>query len=264
LPNNLNFAIGAPRGMRDLVATRRTNFGDDRVFIRRGVSVDASPVMADIDFGGADAVGVVTHPITLTETTTTRPTVYSWLWTQGGTWTNSALHVDTAGFAFGVPSSALVPGDLHVIQIEDASPTPGLWRSITWAVHDLEDRTISVPSASEMAASVSAVNQASNVGVAFNWPTAPDAPLYRFGVTQGYVFMEAVVSRDAFASPEYAMPDLSGVAGWDSSLLLVPSTSLDWWASSDTGSTLDQMTLMLPTKEVTIFRTGWKGQASPQ
>lgn len=268
LPDNLNYRlVDAPRGMRDLIAARRTPFGTDRVVIRRRLSVGASPVTADVDFLGTDAVDTVTHPITLSETTTAKPTVYSWLWTAGGTWTNKALQVDTAGVAFGVPSSALEAGDLHVIQIEEASLTPGLWRSITWAVHDLADRTISAPPASAAPATVSAVNQAATVALGFNWPTAPDAPLYRFGVTQyssSYVSMEAIVSRDAFASHQYSMPDLTGVEGWDPSLGLVSGSNFDWYASSETGAPLAEMTVMLPTKEATIYHSGWKGRAAPQ
>jgi hypothetical protein len=257
-PPDPKYTIGAPRGVRDLIAIRRTNFGADRVVIRRGLSLGTSPITADIDFGGSDAVEVITPAITLSETTT-RPTVYSWLWSKGSTWTMLPLHVDSAGFAFGVPSSALVPGDLHILQIEDTSSTPGVWRSITWAVHDLAERMVSMPPVSEATARLNAIQQASGLALTFDWPTAPDAPLYRFGVTQGNLFFEALVSRDSFESPAYAMPDLSQVAGWDSRLALVPNGAWDWWASSDSGSTLEQMTLMLPTKEATIVRTGWRG-----
>jgi hypothetical protein len=263
-----SYAFSAPRGTGDLVAKDPYN-GAERVMVKRGLTLGDAPLIVDIDFNDPAILAVATHEIVTAAVTTDELSVTSSLLTSGGTYTSLPLCQSTLPITCGV-SSGLAPADLHVVWIVASNRRDGFvqYRGARWTTREVVDRSIDFPTALSSSATVTAANQDGRLSVAAQWPTGPRAPLYRVIASQD-VQPSASTTWELFVSEgrlsdglDVTLPDLAGVAGWDTAFDLVSAQYVNWWVEARDGTTLDEMMRRFPTHESLILSDGWMGAAA--
>jgi hypothetical protein len=255
-----SYTLEGPRGTGDLVVSLGST-----VVITRDVSLGASPLTLDVNLASPSAVSFQQRRVTLSSVPESQTNAYGSLWTKNGTY--ASLCASSGAPACGLPATALVPGDFHMMRVETSAPGP--YRAARWAVYEPTDREITSPVTQLGPAQVSLANQGARVAVSASWPDAPSAPLYRFYAwqynTPPYRFWHIAASEGFIAGGgDLSFPDLTAVTGWDPGIELIAGAYVEWRVNAESGAPLAEMVRSFPTQESTVLEEGLTGFGTPQ
>lgn len=262
------YALRGPAGTHDLVATSYQLAGAgrvvDAVVILRDREVGGDQTI-DVDLASDDALALDTHDVTVAGAADDDyATVQSLLHTANRT---AAQLGTTSGddLTFqAVPADALVGGDLQSTLLRVTGPAvagqPQRVRS--HAVHATAAADLSV----ELLAATDA--PAVSAGPTFTWSRLDGAAAYQLSVVQidasGAEIDYAGTWSSAYlgADVTLAVPDLSGVDGWDDRASFVDGRTMFWAAGAVSTSSVGQL-IAGPRAGVSISSTGWFGSFDP-
>jgi hypothetical protein len=243
------------QGTHDLVATRNAYLAD-RVVIERQFSASSASTF-DVDFAGSQAITLTAQSVVAS--VGNFGTIANSLLTAGGTLINLSTGTD---LAMVMPASSLGSGDFQILE---ASGQQGLGTNVpvflTRHVVRTVPTVVSVPPIIAESPEVTSSITNNQMLVAATWPVQGSAVSYQLNVGSWTVH----ASADAFAVNNLvAIPDLSGVMGWDPMLDLVPPQSIParftWTMVAASGGSVDDAWRLLPVRELTLDLSGWSGE----
>jgi hypothetical protein len=248
-----NFSLtNVPDGALDLIASRQNinlttfAFTVDKLIIRRGLNQANNSTIPVLDFNAAEAVAPVTPALTIANLGTDQASALSYYFTSGGSSSAGApLFVGglpgTGPFTYvGVPSSSQAAGDLHLVQAQ-ATPNSTTFDQFRYAAIYFKDPTA----------------RTVTLGAALNAPTVTvpaTTPYVRFRATAAiqteynkFVNIQFIQSGTAsrtvsilantsylngLTSYDFAVPDFTGVAGWDNNWGPKTGVQTTWFVSA--------------------------------
>jgi len=244
-----------PLGTHDLVATRGTSIADRLMFIRDLVLV--SSITQDFDFADPNAV-VLEYPQISAIGIGRLGTIANTLFTSGGTKISLGIGTDHVSV---VPAAAMGQADLQMLS---AAGQVGVGSTLpvysTRHVSRVAPTMIELPPPIQEEPIVVASIVGSSTLLEASWSPQPNAAAY--GLHAGNWSVHA--SPAVLESSGMSLPDLATVPGWDATLSLQPSISVDWDVTVATGATLDDTLRTFPIHETEIRNSGWVGRAIPQ
>jgi hypothetical protein len=258
-------------GPRDLIAGRLalsgSNFALNKAIIRRAQNPANGSTMAVLDFNAAEAFNPVVRNVTVNNLTTDNATVQMFYFTPTGTagifFTEGAGSASASKQYPGVPAANQVTGDLHMMMVV-ASPAgvPTTMRSVSKMFKDAVDQTVDLgPVPSAVTVSSAATTPYLQPRVQSNLQTEYNKYLFAsFGQASGGVTRTTILSTTAAylgaaTAVDIAVPNLSGLTGWDNLWGLVNGVALNW-SYTAYGWTAAGGILASPFLEGGLIRTG--------
>jgi hypothetical protein len=244
-----------PAGALDLVAVRAgsdVNFtsNPNRAIIRRGLNPASGGSNAPLDFNGAEAFPMTSSLWTVGGTLVEPFSVSQYFHTAGGT--TGLFHaipqnerVAVSRTVYGIPAAQTLAGDLHqtILTIGALGPRRATRQVITYS-RTIADRIISfgppLPTPTVTAVSTANAGLLRAVGT-LPAEYAPGVALDVKSTGAFPRFATVHASRGflgAGTSYDVAMPDLTGVLGWDSNWNIRRGDPTEWWVSGG-GAILD-------------------------
>ncbi|MCR4341650.1 MAG: hypothetical protein NUW01_17380 [Gemmatimonadaceae bacterium] len=106
-------------GPQDLIAARGSNFGHDRVIIRRGLDLPNDAVIPLLDFNSAEAIALDSATVSIDQPPNDVTSyVTSSIETANRGWAPGSISTaKTTSWYRGLPASAMIPGDVHRISV---------------------------------------------------------------------------------------------------------------------------------------------------
>jgi hypothetical protein len=242
-----------PDGALDLIASRTTTTISatdfsivlDKLIIRRGVNAANNSTLPVLDFGAAEAFDPVQANITIGNLGSELGFAISSYYTSAGSSTVGAALSSfslpgTGPFKYyGVPASKQIAGDLHVA-IAFATPSLTSDDQVRFAglyFKDATDRTVTLgpaltaPTVSTAATApyvrfraTGSIQTAYNKFLSVDFDQSTVGRSVSIGVSEGYLAGSATY--------DLAIPDFTGVAGWDNNWGPKAGASTDWTASA--------------------------------
>lgn len=242
-------------GTHDLVATRGTSITDRLMLIRD--LVFASSITQDLDFADPSAV-VLEYPQISASGIGRLGTIANTLFTSGGTTIGLGIGTDHVSV---VPASAMGEGDLQMLS---AAGQTGVGSTVqvysTRHVSRVAPTMIELPPPIQEEPIVVVSIVGSSALLEASWSPQPNAAAY--GLHAGNWTVHA--SPSVFESSGMSIPDLATVPGWDATLSLQPSSTVEWDVTVATGASLDDTLRTVPIHETEMRASGWGGRSTPQ
>ena len=254
LSANGNFTLSnVPDGNRDLVAAKTltsisgtgVTFTVTKLIIRRNQNPANGSTMAALNFGAAEAFDPVSKNVTVNgagsdflSTSVSYVTANNALTTL---YSDASLSSSATRTYFGVPAAQQATGDLHLltaVATNVTGSTPNYLRIFGTYFKDAVDKTVTlgpVPSP----ATVSVLATTPYARLRMQWTAQTEYSKYFSSI---YTQSNAAAPRTSIVSAtsgyvggtsvDLAIPDFTGVAGWDSNWGLKAGQSIQWVASS--------------------------------
>jgi hypothetical protein len=243
-------------GAQDLVAFRRSFAGTtpDRAIIRRNLTVANNGSLEPIDFGSAEAFAPDSATITVSglgagETLMTSMNYQVAMCETAPLYLGAQAPAGSTSFtAAGIPAAWQLATDFHGLSVQARSGTTTLaaLRNVTEYFHALANRTVALPPAMPTPTITSLAGPYLRLQAVY---TLPAEYLGATGTSFHYQTpstVSPVRSVMLSASPAYlggaattlALPDFSGVAGWNNSWAAASGTSVEWTVSGASGTAL--------------------------
>jgi hypothetical protein len=253
LTSNANFTLtNVPDGNRDLIAAKTLTtisgtgitFTVNKLIIRRNQNPANGSTMAALNFGAAEAFDPVTRNLTVNgagsdflSTSVSYVTANNALTTL---YTDANLSSSATRTYFGVPAAQQATGDLHLataVATNVSGSTANYLRIFGTYFKDAVDKTVTlgpVPAT----ATVSVLGTTPYVRLRMQWTAQTEYGKYFSAV---YSQSNAAAPRTTIVSAtsgylgstsvDLAIPDFTGVAGWDSNWGLKAGQATQWIAS---------------------------------
>lgn len=229
---NLAFVLNTVAdGVSDLVAYRQntvTEFSDDRVLLRRDVTIGNGGALGSIDLNGSESVAAATATISVANSAGEQfSRGMSYL--SGSTcqsaqlYTSSTFNTSTSFTLTGVPAAQQRATDYHRVSLTALGSTQN--RTVIESFRALATRTIALPTALTGVTVTSLGGPYKRLQTAFTLPNDYQSAgiAYYDASGQHYVTIGASVDYFGSTSVVLGMPDLSAVSGWNSAW--VPAAS---------------------------------------
>lgn len=250
------YAVEAVAGAHDLVAVRGDVVGE-RLIIVRNAEFSPAGLSHDFDFTGPDAVALTYNAYSPAFGNT--GSYSNTLVTAGGT--RIQLSVASQDHVSVVPEAAMGPNDLQMVT---ASGGGGIGSFVgvvaTQHISRVAPSSVALPPFTQDRPRVTALAVGATASVDAAWQAQAGAGLYRLQVGEWSVRR----SPARFAmDPDLAIPDLTGVVGWDPQFALANGSSLNWSVVAYSGADLVELLREIPTREYERHIVGWAGDIRP-
>ena len=254
---NGNFTLNnVPDGPRDLVAARTATtvsgtgitFAVNKLIIRRALNQAANSTMPALDFNASEAVAPVSRNVTVNGAGSDfLSTSVSYVTANNAITTlyTDALSSGATRAYYGVPAASQATGDLHLltaVATNVSGSTANYLRIFGTYFKDATDKTVTlgpVPAT----ATVSVLGTTPYVRLRMQWTAQTEYGKYFSAI---YSQSNAAAPRTAIVSAtsgylgstsvDLAIPDFTGVAGWDSNWGLKAGQATQWVATGTSWS----------------------------
>jgi hypothetical protein len=233
---------GVKDGTHDLVGFRTNPYAPgtaERGLLRRDVAVNGNGTVGTVDFAGSESFAPATATITIGGLAGGETLVHNTFYQVGATCEDAILLAGvitgTSFTAYGIPGSQQRATDYHRMLIRahsDATGSPAETRTVTESFMTMAARTVTVgagmpnPTVSSLGGPYLRLQAVYTLPADYQMETAFSYDIVSLSASYAYLGGTSVT---------LAMPDFSGLAGWDNSWVTGASTAN--WSVSAVGGT---------------------------
>ena len=266
--------IGVATGPQDLVAFRHSHTADqglpgnpDRGIIRRALDVGNAATLPVLDFAGSESFPAATATFTVTNLAGGEVLTHVMGYRSGASCSFAQLYAlfgSTSNSSFavsGIPAAQQQPTDVHEIAVTavtvDANVTAS--RAIQMHFSTMADRNVTLPPALPVPTITTLAGDYKRLQAAYTIPAE-----YEIGTTFVYssfsplrsVVITAMRDWIGGSQASLALPDFSGVSGWDPSWAPATSATGTWAVSVNSSNYTSQNLCQADGRTIVADRLG--------